>query len=50
MSEDIFILEKKIKTFNNLYDKYNLENNDIYDYVKFDIQCNTKIKGSGSIK
>ncbi len=48
---DIIGLKELIrKNKYNLYDKYNLENNDIYDYVKFDIQCNTKIKGSGSIK
>ena len=34
----------------NLYDKYNLENNNIYDYMDFDIKCTTKIKGSGSVK
>lgn len=26
MSEDILILEKKINTFNNLYDKYKKQN------------------------
>lgn len=34
----------------NLYDKYNLENNNIYDYVDFNINCVTNIKGSGSVK
>ncbi|WP_250277776.1 Ger(x)C family spore germination protein [[Clostridium] colinum] len=48
---DIIGLKELIrKNEYNLYDKYNLENNNIYDYVQFDIKCNTKIKGSGSIK
>nr|WP_317358642.1 Ger(x)C family spore germination protein [uncultured Tyzzerella sp.] len=48
---DIIGLKELIrKNAYNLYDKYNLENNNVYDYVDFDIQFNTKIKGSGSIK
>lgn len=48
---DIIGLKELIrKNEYNLYDKYNLENNNIYDYIYFDIQCNTKIKGSGSVR
>ncbi|MFR4987255.1 MAG: Ger(x)C family spore germination protein [Lachnospirales bacterium] len=48
---DIIGLKELIrKNEYNLYDKYNLENNNIYDYIDFDIQCNTKIKGSGSVR
>ncbi len=51
LNVDIIGLKELIrKNEYSLYDKYNLENNNIYDYVNFDIQCNTKIKGSGSIK
>ena len=48
---DIIGLKELIrKNKYDLYIKYNLENNNIYDYVDFQIKCKTKIKGSGSIK
>lgn len=51
LNVDIFNIKELIrKNEYNLYDKYNLENNDIYDYIDFDIKCTTKIKGSGSVK
>lgn len=48
---DVLGLKERIRKDNyDLYEKFNLENKNIYDYVQFNVTCNTKIKGSGSIK
>lgn len=51
LNVDLIGLKELIRKNNyDLYDKYNLETNNIYDYVDFNVSCNVKIKGSGSIK
>ena len=46
----INLKELIIKNNYDLYVKYNLENKNIYNVVDFNINCNVKIKGSGSVK
>lgn len=51
LNVDVIGLKERIRKNNyNLYEKFDLENKNIYDYIQFNIKCNTKIKGSGSIK
>ena len=51
LNVDLIGLKELIRKNNyDLYDKYNLKANNIYDYVDFNVRCNVKIKGSGSIK
>lgn len=51
LNVDIIGLKQRIRKDNyNLYKKFDLENKNIYDYIQFNIKCNTTIKGSGSIK
>ena len=51
LNVDLIGIKELIRKNNyNLYDKYNLKTNNIYDYVDFNVSCNVKIKGSGSIK
>lgn len=51
LNVDIINLKELIRKNNyDLYVKYNLENKNIYDVVDFNINCNIKIKGSGSVK
>lgn len=51
LNSDILGLKEKIRKDNyNLYQKYDLQNNNIYDNLIFNIDANLTIKGSGSIK
>lgn len=51
INSDILSLKEKIRKNNfNLYEKYNLEENNIYNNIEFKINCNVNIKGFGTIK
>ena len=51
LNVDILGLKELIRKNNyELYKKYKLEDKNIYNYIDFNVICNTKIKGSGSIK
>lgn len=51
LNADIIEIKEMIRKNNyELYNKYNLEKNNIYDYLEFDINSTIKIKGAGSIK
>lgn len=51
LNSDILKFKEKIRKNNyDLYKKYDLENNNIYKNLEFNIECDVKIKGSGSIR
>ncbi len=48
---DVIGLKEEIRKNNyDLYEKYNLQNTDIYNFLEFNVNCAVNIKGAGGIK